>query len=255
MSDEFFGTQYNRKSPSMISYERLNNEYIVSFDQDDITLKEELGNSFEILDAFSDSWVIADAYFDEEGKLHIFNKFSNSIDGFRYAWHNYPDVTLFNKYGIPVLPFNSTVNVNEVPDFSKLHTDEDTLNVPCHNLKNGDYIINVTNGFEYRQIEVVDSSVMNLSEEVEDQKIGDIIVKLERVSDSISNLNTNDTELVIDAHGLQKGDFIINESRNSELRKVISVIDENTIQVLKISNQSAGDIITLLKNNGSFFAQ
>jgi hypothetical protein len=134
-------------------------------------------------------------------------------------------------------------------------TASNVIKLENHALRSNDGIVNISKGNLFRVIVVIDENTITHEFAVKDQAAGDTILKLARLGSGYTQAGTNETILKIKRHGLSAGDWIRNDTRGWEARRVKRVLDENTIEVDPIMGQSAGDEIDLYKNTGSGIAK
>ena len=223
-------------------------EYTIRFDYvtGGLTLKQVpnltyTGESgFEVLDS-SGRWRPAQARVtDDRTSVVVSLPGESRPQGVRYAWRNYPAVTLFDVTGFPALPFNSTKDVKRVPPV--IGTDGNHIRVNHHLLKSYDGIVNLTRGGQFRMIEAVDGYTLWHEYAIPGQSPGDEILLLARLDNAAAGQGTNATVIRLAGHGLKAGDWIRNNSRGWIAARVARVIDANTFEIeTPIAGQSAGD--------------
>jgi len=239
------------RSPEMREWElSAGGEYTIRFDYvtgglvlkqvPNLTYTGESG--FEVLDA-SGRWRAAQAKLtDDRTGVVVWLPGEQAPQGVRYAWRNYPAVTLFDDSGFPVLPFNSTKDLKRVPPV--IGTDANHIRVNHHLLKSYDGIVNLTRGSPFRMIETKDGYTLWHLYPIEGQSPGDEILLLARLDNAVTGQGTNETVIRIANHGLKAGDWIRNNSRGWIAARVTRVIDANTFEIeTPIDGQAAGDEI------------
>jgi len=237
------------RSPEMREARLENGEYTIRFDYVDGGLElKRLANltcragesGFEVLDS-SGRWRSARAELtgDRRGVIVRLPGEPNP-QGVRYAWRNYPAVTLFDAAGFPVLPFNSTKDVKRVP--AAIGTDAHHIRVNHHLLKSYDGIVNLTRGGPFRMIEAVDGYTLRHEFAIEGQTAGDEILLLARLDNGTAEPGTGETVIRMRSHGLKAGDWIRNNTRGWTAARVSRVIDANTFEIdAPIAGQTEND--------------
>jgi sialate O-acetylesterase len=234
------------RSPEMRSYRLDEGRYTISFDHlsEQLILKwsasDMQASGFEILNN-QGRWVPAMAELSEDRKqVIVWVPDEPEPQGVRYAWRNYPAVTLFETSGLPVLPFNSTKDLKNLPP--TYGTDEHHIRVNHHLLKSYDGIVNLTRGEQFRMVETVDGNVVWHQYAIEGQSPRDEIVLLARLSNGYTDSGTNESIVHMRDHGLRAGDWIRNNSRGWIASRVLRVLDANTFEIaVPIPGQSTGD--------------
>jgi sialate O-acetylesterase len=235
----------NERSPEMSGYRLENGTYTISFDYitDRLVLNSyrEIGESgFEILDG-QGRWVPAHAKLSgDRRQVTVWRPGEPEPQGVRYAWRNYPSVTLFDASGLPVLPFNSTKDVKHDPPV--MGTDQHYIRIRHHLLKSYDAIVNLSRGNQFRMVEAVDGHQLWHQFAIEGQSPGDEILLLSRLDNGLTESGTNETIIHMRNHGLKEGDWIRNNSRGWIPSRVLRVIDKNSFEIADpIPGQTAGD--------------
>lgn len=235
--DLFYGKPCQKRSAE-IKYCRIQgNRLIAGFDYDygRIHIKGNLENSFQILDR-QGIWQKANAAINNENNtVEIWNDGISEPMGIRYAWVNYPNASLFNNVDCPVLPFRAILT-NRI-------TGKDMLKIPNHMLKSYDAIVNTTRGNQFRLINALAPDTLTHVYPIAGQSAGDAIEKFSRLPSLKAQDGTTETIIKIRQHDLAVGDWIRNDTRGWEARRVIRVINNDTIMVTAIKGQSAGDDI------------
>jgi sialate O-acetylesterase len=235
--DLFYGKQCEKRSAELKNYKLQGNKVIVGFDHDygGIYIKDNIVNSFQILDR-QGIWQKANAVVHHENNtVAIWNDEIAEPLGVRYAWTNYPNVCLYNNVDYPVLPFRALIG--------NRYTGNAMLKISNHMLKSYDAIVNTTRDNQFRLINVIDPDSVAHQFPISKQSAGDTIEKFSRLTSLKAQDGTMETIIKISRHGLAVGDWIRNDTRKWEARRVIRVIDEDTIMVNPITGQSVGDDI------------
>jgi hypothetical protein len=244
-----YGKQCEKRSAELKYYKLQGNKVIVGFDYDygRIYRKDNIENSFQILDR-QGRWQKANAVVhNENNTVEIWSDGIAEPMGARYAWVNYPNVSLFNQVDFPVLPFRVFVGNRT--------TGKDMLKIPNHMLKSYDAIVNTTRNNQFRLINVIDSDTVAHEYPISGQSAGDGIEKFAKLTTLKAQVGTTETIIKISRHGLSVGDWIRNDTRGWEARRVIGVIDADTIRVTAIKGQSAGDDIGRFRFVGKAVAE
>jgi len=197
-------------------------------------------SGFEILTE-SGSWVPAKAQLSaDRSQVIVWREDVSEPLGVRYAWRNWPSVTLFDTSGLPVLPFNSTRDVKHLPP--RYGTDEQYIRVNHHMLNSYDGIVNLTRGGQFRMVETVDGDVLRHQYPIDGQSPGDEIILLSRLSNGYAFGGTNERIVHMPGHGLKEGDWIRNNTRGWIASRVARVLDANAFELATpIPGQSEGD--------------
>jgi hypothetical protein len=175
--------------------------------------------------------------------------------GVRYAWANYPKACLFNQDGLPVLPFNTTKDLNTPVFADAFTTNAHYLKRAYHLLNTGDAIINLTRNRAFRYVSVVNAYMVEYTGgDIEGQAPGDQIILLKKQDSFVCESGTTETIVKITGHGLHVGDWIRN-TKYDILVQVLEVIDENTVRVEPVAGQSAGDVFEVFQNAGTITAE
>lgn len=233
------------RSPEMREVRLENGGYTIRFDHvsGGLVLKrlahtDESG--FEILDA-EGRWRPAEARLtDDRTGVVAWLPDEPEPRGVRYAWRNYPAVTLFDEAGFPVLPFNSLKDLKRAPPV--IGTDGHHIRVNHHLLKSYDGIVNLTRGGQFRMVEALDGYTLWHEFAIEGQAPGDEILLLARLDNGEAEPGTGETVIRLRNHGLKEGDWIRNNSRGWVAARVSRVIDADAFEIdVPIAGQSAGD--------------
>lgn len=217
---------------------------VISFDYNygDMYFKGDANSaySFEILDSISYDWVPAKAKINKErNMLEITYDLKYKACGVRYAWYNYPTVTLYNSRGYPVLPF---LKLKEIE-----RTNESILKIDTHTLNNYDAVINVTRNNQLSMVNILSKNILFHPYKVTGQTAGDVLKMLSRLSNQLTEMGTTETVVKMKNHGLEVSDWIRNNSRGWKAREVLQVIDKDTFVIACIEGQTTGDEIEKFK--------
>ena len=240
------------KSPIMVSAEAEGNFYRVFFDEDDLHLIDSADMGFDILDE-NGQWGAAQAEIDEIS-LKVWNQNIAKPTGVRYAWHNYPGISLFNKYDLPVFPFNTTKDLFAGKYNSDFTTTETLLRKSYHLLGFGDAVINISRQNQFRLIVPVNAYMVEYVNGITNQATGDIIIKLEKQENAICEKGTTSNLIVINNHGLKVHDWIRNIKYDYAV-EVLEVIDIDTIRVSEVEDLLDGNIFEIYHNAGVIIAE
>lgn len=201
-------------------------------------------HAFEILDE-SNHWIGAEFKIMPNGKaIEVWNDLVLNPMGVRYDWRNYPDSVIFNSSEMPLLPFNSRVSLN-FANLEALETNTFRLKISNHMLETFDAIENITRGGIFRSIEKIDANVIYQPYYIYGQATGDLINGYKYEGRRNAEAGTTSTIIKVNNHSLEVDDWIRNNSRSWATRKVLEVIDDNTVRVETIENQSQGDEIEI----------
>lgn len=250
-----YGKDYGWESPWLTRIELNGKMYSLCFGTGPVIINDDVyGNTaFEVLDTRG-NWVDAQARV-EHGVLRVWNNSVLSPQGVRYAWANYPKACLFNRDGLPVLPFNTTKDLETAVATDSFMTTANRLKKAYHLLNTGDMVINLTRNSAARHVNVVNAYVVEyMGGNIEGQSSGDQIVLLSRKDNFVSESGTTSTLVKLTAHSLKSGDWIYN-TEYGVLTEVLEVIDVNTVRVSPVAGQSCGDIFEVYKNAGIVFAE
>ena len=253
--DMVYGQDYGQQSSEMTGFTRDGSVYTITFDADAIYMDEGvLGDvAFEVLTA-DGKWVEAQASI-EGNTLLVWNDSVIVPHGVRYAWANYPKACLFNQDGLPVLPFNTTKDLNTPVFADAFTTNAHYLKRAYHLLNTGDAIINLTRNRAFRYVSVVNAYMVEYTGgDIEGQAPGDQIILLKKRDSFVCESGTTETIVKITGHGLHVGDWIRN-TKYDILVQVLEVIDENTVRVEPVAGQSAGDVFEVFQNVGTITAE
>ena len=234
------------RSPEMRDYLLKDGAFTIRFDHADEGLvlnwfsRDMRDSGFEILTE-SGSWVPAKAQLSaDRSQVIVWREDVSEPLGVRYAWRNWPSVTLFDTSGLPVLPFNSTRDVKHLPP--RYGTDEQYIRVNHHMLNSYDGIVNLTRGGQFRMVETVDGDVLRHQYPIDGQSPGDEIILLSRLSNGYAFGGTNERIVHMPGHGLKEGDWIRNNTRGWIASRVARVLDANAFELATpIPGQSEGD--------------
>ncbi|MCT4584412.1 MAG: sialate O-acetylesterase [Peptostreptococcaceae bacterium] len=245
-TDMIYNKRLNIKSIQSKNITLENNIYIIDFDDEnyDLKLYDKDISGFEIKNS-KDKWVEAKAKIAINGQeLYVYNDEIKEPKGVRYAWRNYPSITLYDKIdNLPVLPFNSEVDLNLKKEIKK---SKHKFNIFFHGLEDNDAIMNVTRDKQFRMIKKLDEQTLYSPFGIINQEPGDLINKYKRKPNQIAYEGTNSKILKIKNHGLKKGDCIRNNSRFWRVSEIKNIVDENTVELENlIENQNKGDEIEI----------
>jgi len=246
----FYGKPCEKRSAELKFCKMEGNKVIVGFDYDfgRISIKNNnIENSFQILDK-QGIWQKAEAVVnDDQRTVTIWNDEIAEPLGVRYAWVNYPNVCLYNDVDLPVLPFRILLG--------ERNTGNAMVKLSNHGLKSYDAIVNITRGNQFRLINVIDPDTVVHEYPISGQSAGDVNEKLLKLGIMTTQEGTTETVIKLKRHGLSVGDWIRNDSKGWEARRVVEVIDEDTFVVDAIKAQSAGDEITKFRSVGKVAAE
>jgi len=246
----FYGKPCEKRSAELRFCKLEGNKVITGFDYDfgRIYIKNNnIENSFQILDR-QGIWQDAKAVVNSDNRtVTIWNDDIAEPLGVRYAWVNYPNVCLYNAVDLPVLPFRVLLG--------ERNTGEAMLKISNHDLKSYDAIVNTTRSHQFRLVNVIDPDTLVHQYPINGQSAGDIIEKLSKLESVRAQEGTTETVIKLTQHGLSVGDWIRNDSKGWEVRRVIRVIDENTFVVDAVKGQSAGDEIAKFRLVGKVVAE
>ncbi len=240
--DMIYEKDLKQRSPEMKHFLIKNNKVIIDFAYvySRLFFKNDMAGGFEILDN-EGRWHAAEAKINPDNTVEIRHEDIPEPQGARYAWHNYPDISLFQQPNLPVLPFNTTVTMEKKP---LVGTGDRTITLFFHGLNDYDGIVNATRGNRFRMIERKDIYTIFHEFTIEGQTAGDTIYTFLRLLPNVTaQQGTTSTSLIIPDHGLSEGDWIRNNDRGWEPRRVNAVPDKNTIEIETIAGQSEGDEI------------
>lgn len=233
----FYGQPIERRSTELKSCRFEGNKAIVELNYDfgRIYFKDGSPGDVQILDS-QGVWHRAEAEINKDSNsLTIWSEEVPEPQGVRYAWVNYPNIGIYNGVDYPVLPFKFV----RIPK----NTGAKNIKLPNHMLKTNDAIVNSSRQNHFRTVVVLDSDNLSHVYAIPGQSAGDTILKFSLFRSYTAQGGTSETKIVIPKHGLSVGDWIRNNTRRWEARRVIAVLDENTILVDKIAGQRAGDDI------------
>lgn len=231
-----------------------NGRYTVTFKHVNgkLTLRDAAVSGFEVKTE-QGKWVQAQAKVISANQVEVWLTGDNNLQGIRYAWRNYPTVTLFDDLGYPALPFNSDKDLyNHVP---AQKTSDHYIRVMNHFLLNNDAIVNLDRNNTFRMIQAIDGHLIYHEYAIYGQTVGDRIAKFSRIGNRQAEKGTTSTMIKVNNHGLKAGDWIRNNSRQWTDSKVVAIIDEHTFQIEKeIPGQTAGDEIEMYRYTGTAIA-
>lgn len=250
-----YGLDDTKQSSSLIDYELDRNVFKLKFDTEKLYIKQDVFGdvAFEVLTA-DGKWIPAQAKI-EGGTLLVWSDTAVVPQGVRYAWANYPKACLFNGSDFPVLPFNTTKDLNKIISYGDFTTTEHYLKKAYHLLNDNDAIINLSRNNEFRHVKIVNAYLLEYTDgDIIGQEPGDQIALLKKQQDLICESGTTETIVKASAHSLKAGDWIRNIKYNA-LTQVLEVIDENTVRVGYIENQCDGNRFEVYKNTGTITAE
>lgn len=248
-----YGIDLKQKSPEIKDFHVEESKFVVSFKllNSPLYFKEGVATGFEILDT-KGAWHIAEAKINPDQTVEIWDDEIRSPLGARYAWRNYPEISLYDSLGYPVLPFNTTIDMESD---SLGGTGEHIIKTSLHGLQNEDAIVNASRNNIFRMITRLDRNRVYHEYPIKDQAAGDMIYLLSRDINAFTETGTTETMIKITNHGLSEGDWIRNNTRGWEPRRVNAVLDENTIEVETVTEQSSGDEIERYIYKGTIIAE
>src|SRR5690606_17055386 len=124
-------------------------------------------------------WVQAQAKVIAANQVEVWLTGDNNLKGIRYAWRNYPTVTLYDDLGYPVLPFNSDKYLYNHAPAQK--SSDHYIRVMNHFLLNNDAIVNLDRNNTFRMIQAIDGHLIYHEYAIYGQTVGDRIAKFSRV--------------------------------------------------------------------------
>jgi len=228
--------------------------YIIEFNNvyDELMLVNDEGE-FEVLVA-NQGWEKTEANLTDNPNMIFVNvEDASEVKGVRYGWRNYPKISLYDKSGYSVLPFNTTKNLNYIPKCPK--SDEFNLFIPNHFTFNWDAIVNLDRANTFRAVERINANQLHYKYSIKGQKPGDRILILHRLDRVEAGDGTSNELVIINNHRLNVGDYIRNNTILWRERRVLEVIDKDTVRVKPILGQSQGDEIELYKKYREFVSE
>ena len=240
------------RSPEVAEARLEGGTYRLSFRylNDRLTMKDSPVTGFEILDS-SGKWLPARARVEASGReMLVWRDGLPEPLGVRYLWRNYPTVTLFDeRTGLPVLPYNSTKNLREIPKVPG--TDEHHIRIMNHFLNSYDAIVNLSRGNAFRMVEVRDGHLLWHEFAIPGQQPGDEIARYSRLPNRNTGAGTTETIVYLSNHGLKAGDWIRNNTRAWTPSRVAEVLNINAFVLeTPIPGQSEGDELELYSFKG-----
>ncbi len=241
--DMVYNQDLNYRSPEIESYEVKDGKVIVHFNYVNGSLFFEDNRIGDLEIVGEDGvWRAAQAEIINGNSLEVWNENIVNPVGVRYAYRNYPDVTLFDDTMLPVLPFNTTKTRGEkVTGF----TDEFQIMLPYHGLQDWDAVVNLTRNNTFRTVRKKDVYLLTHEYHIQNQSAGDVIQLFARRGSKVLEQGSNSTILKIKDHKLCVGDWIRNTERSYIDSRVIGIIDEDTVLVNEVAGQSSGDLIEI----------
>lgn len=254
--DMVYGQNLGKLSPSLKDYQRNGNTYTIRFNASALKLNETVYGTrdFEVLDT-SGRWLDADAKV-EGDTLYVWNDDVIVPQGVRYAWSNYPKADLFDQDNLPILPFNTTKDLNSVLSDGAFKTSETILKKAYHLLNTGDVVINLTRDDQLRHVNVINAYLLEYTDgAIPGQAPGDEVALLKKQKDSIlAEDGTNETVVSVSSHNLKVGDWLFN-TKYAVMTPVLEVIDANTVRVERVDGQSGGNIFDIYRNIANVIAE
>ena len=243
-----YGQDLGMESPVMTGYTLNENVFSMRFNTASLRLDETVNGvrDFEVLSAEGD-WQDAEARV-EGDTLFVWSDNVVVPFGVRYAWSNYPKADLFGQNGLPVLPFNTTKDLNTPIDGEELTTNAHQLKKAYHQLNTGDAVANLTRDNSIRHVREVNAYILEYTDgDIPGQAPGDEISLLKKQKDGLmAEEGTTGTILKATAHGLRAGDWLYNVKYQS-MTPVLEVIDENTVRVEMVDGQSDGNLLEVYR--------
>lgn len=250
-----YGQDYGKQSAKLLDYKLDGNVYRLKFSAKELDINQKaFGDiAFEVLNS-EGKWVPAQAKI-EGNTLLVYNDRTIVPQGVRYAWANYPKACLFDEQGLPVLPFNTTKDLNKVVTNDDFTTNEHYLKKAYHLLDNNDAVINLSRDNEFRYVTVIDSNMVEYRDnDIIGQSPGDKIALLKKQDNNICERETTDTIIKIKSHSLKVGDWVRN-LKYDVFTQILEVIDEDTVRVASVAGQSNGNVFEVFKNIGTITAE
>ncbi len=250
-----YGLDDTKQSSSLIDYELDGNVFKLKFDAEKLYIKQDVFGdvAFEVLNA-DGKWIPAQSKI-EGSTLLVWADTAVVPQDVRYAWANYPKACLFNEYDLPVLPFNTTKDLNKIISYGDFTTTEHYLKKAYHLLNDNDAIINLSRNHEFRHVKIVNAYLLEYTDgDIIGQTPGDQIALLKKQQDLICESGTTETIVKASAHSLKAGDWIRNIKYNA-MTQVLEVIDENTVRVDYVAGQCDGNRFEVYKNTGTITAE
>ncbi|WHH58623.1 sialate O-acetylesterase [Petroclostridium sp. X23] len=247
--DLIYGKQIEGKSAKLKYCEFEGNKAIIGFDNHygRIYFKKDIPKDFQVLDK-QGKWHMANAIINTENNtVEVWHDEILEPAGVRYAWVNYPNISLYNDVDMPVLPFRVVIT-------SKT-TEEKIIKISNHLLKANDAVVNTQRNNQFRTVQVIGPDIIAHEYAIQGQAAGDTIEKFSKQKNLIAQEGTTETIIKIPQHGLCVGDWIRNNTRGWEPRRVNAVLDEDTIEVSQIKGQSVGDDIGIYQFIGISVAE
>lgn len=214
------------------------NEVLISFKNifRKLYFKDDIPKDIQLLNN-NWEWHMAETELYGNNTIRVWNDDIRDPIGVRYAWVNNPNISLYNKLDLPVLPFRVILEPES--------TGEKILKIKNHSLRPGDAVVNTTRSNQFRTVNIIDPDLLSYVYGIGGQSAGDRIDLLTRITELKAETGTTETIIKISSHGLSVGDWIRNNTRDWTTRRIEAVLDEETIQVTAIPGQSANDNIEI----------
>ncbi|MGB3367653.1 MAG: stalk domain-containing protein [Acidaminobacteraceae bacterium] len=239
-----YDKDFNYRSPEIRNYNIKDDKILLNFDYVSGSLSFLNGNVGDLEIVGDDKvWHKAKANIIEGKTLEVWSELVTKPLGVRYAYKNYPEVTIFDESNMPLLPFNTITSINrEIESF----TNDFELVLPYHGMNDWDSILNVTRN-TFRTIKRKNVNTVTHTYSIPGQITGDTIDIFVRRGSRVLEKGSSSDILVIKDHNLKSGDLIRNTTRSYVRAKVIEIIDDDTVRVNAIDDQSFGDLIEVYK--------
>jgi len=243
------------KSPEIHGLKKEDNIFYLDVNNvgQGLTYKQLGKNDFEVLTT-TGKWLPAESSIENTHTLKVWHAKELSLKGVRYAWRNYPSANYSNSFDLPLLPFNSLVDLTST-NSNHLKTTNFQVKSTNHMMNTFDAIENISRLDSFRMIERVDANIIKHNFYIYGQETGDTINKYKQLSRLYAVDGSSETRLVIPNHKLDVGDWIRNNSRSWTPRKVLAVIDQNTLRIEEIPSQQAGDLIERYQYTDTIIAE
>ncbi len=254
--DIIYGQDLDMESPVMKSCTLEGSVFRIRFDTASLRLGETVNGErdFEVMTA-DGTWLDAEARV-EGDTLLVWNDDIIVPSAVRYAWSNYPKADLFGQNGLPVLPFNTTKDLNTPISDDELTTNVRQLKKAYHLLNTGDAVVNLTRENTFRHVREINAYILEYTDgDIPGQAPGDEVALLKKQEDSLlAEDGTTGTVLKATAHGLKVGDWLYNVKYES-MTQVLEEIDENTVRVGLVEGQSGGNLLEVYRCVANVTAQ
>ena len=254
--DMVYGNYLGKQSQALKDYQRNGNTYTIHFNATALKLNEAAYGTrdFEVMDS-SGRWFDADAKV-EGDTLFVWNDDVTAPQGVRYAWSNYPKADLFDQDNLPILPFNTTKDLNTAFAEDTYTTSETMLKKAYHLLNTGDVVVNLTRDNQIRHVNVINAYLLEYTDgKIPGQAPGDEVALLKKQKDSIlAEEGTNETIVSVASHNLKVGDWLFN-TRYAVMTPVLEVIDANNVRVERVEGQCSGNVLDVYRNIATVIAE